>query len=148
MVQKGNSFSLNLWVLSNKKCSVNSKLTRESFECNQPLTEVLPEATTGQREKPQKSQNHPEGQQGEHIEKGIQTQEEAKCHQLTRKIEIINIHSSVIVIIVFYIYLLKLLGDAEASVDPFPALCIFGLIMLKEVASGEFSSYESEQGKI
>lgn len=48
----------------------------------------------------------------------------------------------------FYIYLLELLGDPEASVDPFPALCVFGLIVLQEVASGEFSSYESEQGKI
>lgn len=47
-----------------------------------------------------------------------------------------------------YMYLLQLLGDAEASVDPFPALCVFGLIVLQEVASGEFSGYESEQGKI
>lgn len=46
---------------------------------------VLPEATTRQREKPQQRQNHPEGQQGEHIEKGVQTQEEAKRHQLTKE---------------------------------------------------------------
>lgn len=62
--------------------------------------------------------------------------------------ESVNLHPRVIVESCFYIYLLELLGDAQASVDPFPALCVFGLIVLQEVASGEFSSYESEQGKI
>lgn len=109
---------------------------------------VLPEATTRQREKPQKCQNHPERQQGEHIEKGIQTQEEAKCHQLPGKMESINIHLCVIVKLWFYIYLLELLGDTKASVDPFPALCVFGLVVLQEIASGELSSYKFEQRKI
>lgn len=48
----------------------------------------------------------------------------------------------------FYIYLLELLGDTKASVDPFPALCVFGLVVLQEVASGELSSYKFEQRKI
>lgn len=112
------------------------------------IIQSLPETTTRQHEKPQKCQNHPERQQGEHIEKGIQTQEEAKCHQLTGKIESINIHLCVTVKLCFYIYLLKLLGDTKASVDPFPALCVFGLVVLQEVASGELSSYKFEQRKI
>lgn len=107
-----------------------------------------PGATTWQREEPQKCQNHPKGQQGEHIEKGIQTQEEAKRHQLTRKTEIVITHLFATVKLSFYVYLLELLGDTKTGVDPFPALCVFGLIVLQEVASGEFSRYESEQGKI
>lgn len=46
------------------------------------------------------------------------------------------------------VYLLKLLGDAEASVDPLSALCVFGLIVLQEVASGELSCYESEERQV
>lgn len=46
------------------------------------------------------------------------------------------------------IYLLKFLGDAEAGVDPLSALCVFGLIVLQEVASGEFSCYEPEQRQV
>lgn len=45
-------------------------------------------------------------------------------------------------------YLLKFLGDAKAGVDPLSALCVFGLIVLQEVASGEFSCYESEQRQV
>lgn len=59
----------------------------------------------------------------------------------------INIHLSAIVKLC-NIYLLKLLGDAKASVDPFPALCVFGLVVLQEVASGELSGYEFEERKI
>lgn len=46
------------------------------------------------------------------------------------------------------IYLLQFLGDAEAGVDPLSTLCVFGLIVLQEVASGEFSCYESEQRQV
>lgn len=46
------------------------------------------------------------------------------------------------------VYLLKLLGDAEAGVDPLSALCVFGLIVFQEVASGELSSYESDQRQV
>lgn len=46
------------------------------------------------------------------------------------------------------IYLLEFLGDAEAGVDPLSALCVFGLIVLQEVASGEFSCYEPEQRQV
>lgn len=45
----------------------------------------------------------------------------------------------------FCVYLLKFLGDAEAGVDPLSALCVFSFIVLQEVASGELSSYKSEQ---
>lgn len=62
--------------------------------------------------------------------------------------ESINIHLCVTVKLCFNIYLLKLLGDTKASVDPFPALCVFGLVVLQEVASGELSSYKFEQRKI
>lgn len=46
------------------------------------------------------------------------------------------------------IYLLEFLGDAEAGVDPLSALCVFGLVVLQEVASGEFSCNESEQRQV
>lgn len=46
------------------------------------------------------------------------------------------------------IYLLEFLGDAEAGVDPLSALCVFGLIVLQEVASGELSCYEPEQRQV
>lgn len=62
--------------------------------------------------------------------------------------ESINIQLCVIVKLCFNIYLLELLGDTKASVDPLPALCVFGLVVLQEVASGELSSYEFEQRKI
>lgn len=62
--------------------------------------------------------------------------------------ESINIHLCVVVKFWFYIYLLELLGDAKASVDPFPALCVFGLVVLQEIASGELRSYKFEQRKI
>ena len=45
-------------------------------------------------------------------------------------------------------YLLELLGDAEAGVDPLSALCVFGLIVLQEVASGELSGYKSDQRQV
>lgn len=48
----------------------------------------------------------------------------------------------------FGVYLLELLGDAEAGVDPLPALCVFGLIVLQEVASGELSRDESEERQV
>lgn len=46
------------------------------------------------------------------------------------------------------VYLLQLLGDAEAGVDPLSAFCVFSLIVLQEVASGELSCYESEQRQV
>lgn len=49
---------------------------------------------------------------------------------------------------VLTVYLLQLLGDAEASVDPLSALCVFGLIVFQEVASGELSCYKSDQRQV
>lgn len=34
------------------------------------------------------------------------------------------------------VYLLQLLGDAEAGVDPLSALRVFGLVVFQKVASG------------
>lgn len=45
-------------------------------------------------------------------------------------------------------YLFQLLGDAEAGVDPLSALCVFGLIVLQEIASGELSCYKSDQRQV
>lgn len=45
-------------------------------------------------------------------------------------------------------YLLQLLGDSEAGVDPLPALCVLGLIVFQEIASGELSGYKSDQRQI
>lgn len=46
------------------------------------------------------------------------------------------------------IYLLQLLGDAEAGVDPLSAFGVFGLIVFQEIASGEFSSYKPDQRQV
>ncbi len=43
---------------------------------------VLPKATAGYRQQPQKGQKSSQGQQGEHVQKGIQTQEDPEDHQL------------------------------------------------------------------
>lgn len=43
---------------------------------------VLPKATAGYRQQPQKGQKSSQGQQGEHVQKCIQTQEDSEDHQL------------------------------------------------------------------
>lgn len=42
----------------------------------------IPEATAWHSEEPKQSKDHSQGQQSEHVEKGVQTEEEAKNHQL------------------------------------------------------------------
>lgn len=49
---------------------------------------------------------------------------------------------------VLCVYLLQLLGDAEAGVDTLSALRVFRLIVFQEVASGELSSYKSDQRQV
>lgn len=46
------------------------------------------------------------------------------------------------------VYLLQLLGDAEAGVHPLSALCVLGLVVLEEVASGELSSNKPDQRQV
>lgn len=46
------------------------------------------------------------------------------------------------------VYLLQLLGDAEAGVDPLSALGVFGLIVFQEVSSSQLSGYKSDQRQV
>lgn len=45
-------------------------------------------------------------------------------------------------------YLLQLLWDSEAGVDPLPALFVLGFIVFQEIASGELGGYKSDQRQI
>ena len=47
-----------------------------------------------------------------------------------------------------WVYLLQLLRDPKAGVDLLPPLCVFGLVVFQEVAPGQLSSYEPDQGQV
>lgn len=102
-------------------------------------TYTLPETTTWHCEESQQGQNHPEGQQRKHIEEGVQTEEEAECHQLKTGREGRNTFITTVFISFHFfslsvggvqcVHLLQFFGDAEACVDPLSALGVFGLVV-------------------
>lgn len=48
----------------------------------------------------------------------------------------------------FCFYLLQLLGDAKAGVDPLSAFFVFRLVVFQEIAPGELSSYKPDQRQV
>lgn len=57
-------------------------------------TRLLPEAAAWQSEEAQHCQKHPERQQREDVQEGVQAQEEAKDHQLRRKVTQQHLYNS------------------------------------------------------